>query len=124
MVFNQENVRMRLKGLVKEFGSNSALAEACGMHKTTVGKYLNGKSKMRKKTWEKHFGPWDQDATTMESVDTVEPQVEVEEVKATEPIVEQKEETKSGLYLKAKNLTELKEILNGLGMRLMVVNMK
>lgn len=123
MDFNQENVRKRLRGLVKEFGSNSALAEACGMHKTTVGKYLSGKNNMRKKTWEKHFGPWDQDETSMKSVDTVEPEQEVEEVKATEPIVEQKEETESGLYLKAKNLTELEKILAGINMRLVVIDM-
>lgn len=123
MEFNQENMRMRLKGLVEEFGSNSALAEACGMHKTTVGKYLNGKNKMRRKTWEKHFGPWDQDATSMETDETVEPeQVKIEEVKTTEPIAEQVEEPKSGFYVKAKSLAELKDILASLGMRLVVVN--
>lgn len=122
MEFNQENMRMRLRELVREFGSNSALAMACGIHETVVGKYLNGKHVMKKKTWEKHFGPWDQDATSMETDDTVEPEQEVEEVKTTEPIVEQVEEPKSGFYVKAKSLAELKDILASLGMRLVVVN--
>lgn len=37
--------KTKIRRLIKKFGSASKLGKACGLHKTTISKYLSGERK-------------------------------------------------------------------------------
>ena len=130
MEFNATNVLARTNQLRNEFGSAKKLAEAAGCSVATVNNYCSKgyleRYSPRKKIWEKHFGPWDTDATQetkKENMVEDEEQQKAEPEKEKEPAFFPMEKKGPKMVIEADDLEELMKTLTTFGFRLEFVPM-